>query len=314
MDKYVRIMNRITKYSLIALLAAVACNKVDIPVAADYDSNEIVFTTKDPKTRGTNVSEVTSANLTTFNVVATSGTSTHTLIWDNGVFSGSPGGNFTGGKYWPAEEVSWNFYASNAALTFSASGTTVAIANADTDVVVAKKESASYMTINSLTFEHILCQVGTVEMKAPEGYTVSNLRVSLEPIYSGTYNIKAGSWARGSASAAVFVFGTATAGLDIATAGGAVKSTDNDLWLVPGNYTLTATYTISKGDFSKEYSKNAVVTLVQGQNNNFILPDTDGDGQNDDSNIPDPSNDVKDIVFSIEVTPWGENDVPVNFS
>lgn len=307
-------MNSIAKYSILYLLVNVACNNVEFPTATEYDSNEITFTTKAAKTRGFGVDEVTSANLATFNVIATVGSTDQSLVWNDGSFSGTPGGNYTGGKFWPSEEVSWNFYASNATMTFNTSGTTIVVESADTDIVAAKKESAAYKTINNLTFEHVLCQVGTVEMKAPAGYTVSNLKVSLLPIYSGTYNIKTNRWTRGSASAAEFIFGTAASGLNITTAGGTVKSSDNDLWLVPGSYTITATYTINKGDFSKEYSKNAVITLIQGQNNNLILPDTDGDGQNDDSNIPDPSNDVKDILFSIEVTPWEENDVPVNFS
>ena len=42
--------------------------------------------------------------------------------------------------------------------------------------------------------------------------------------------------------------------------------------------------------------------------------DTDGDGNNNDPNIPDPSDDVFDIIFTVEVTPWGNNDVPANFS
>lgn len=306
-------MKNILKYSLIALFAVVGCNKVDNGVVADY-GDEIVFSTKAPETRGTGVTETVSTNLTAFNVVATSGTaSSETLEWSDGAFTGTAGGDFTGGKYWPAQSVSWNFAAANAPLTFASSGTTITVANSDADIVAAYKASATYKAKNLLTFNHILCQVGTVDMKAHPGYTVSDLTVTLTPIYAGTYNVTTDTWTRGTAAAAVYVVGNASAGVSIAD-GATYHSADNDLWLVPGSYELTTTYTISKGDWSQPYTKNATVNLVQGQNNNLILPDTDGDGNNNDPNIPDPKDDVTDIIFTVEVTPWGNNDVPANFN
>ncbi len=263
------------KYCLIlgaALVGLAACNKQEsASVSADFD--EIAFVTRTAETRGTGVAEATTANLTQFNVIATSGAATQTKVWDDGVFTGSQGGNYTGGKYWPAESVSWNFFASNAQMSFAASGTTIAVSNCDSDIVAEYLEGATYKAANALTFEHILCQLGTVQMKAPEGYTVTDLKVSLQPM-----------------------------------------SADNDLWLLPGQYQLTASYTIAKGDWSNSYEKHASVVLVQGQNNNLILPDADGDGNNNDPNIPDPKDDVTDIIFTVEVTPWGNNDVPATFN
>ena len=126
--------------------------------------------------------------------------------------------------------------------------------------------------------------------------------------------MKADTWQRGTASAAVYVVGTASAGIAITAADNSYTSADNDLWLLPGQYQLTASYTIAKGDWSNSYEKHASVVLVQGQNNNLILPDADGDGNNNDPNIPDPKDDVTDIIFTVEVTPWGNNDVPANFN
>ena len=304
------------KYFIIlgaALVGLAACNKQETAsVSADFD--EIAFVTRTAETRGTGVAEATTANLTQFNVIATSGAATQTKVWDDGVFTGSQGGNYTGGKYWPAESVSWNFFASNAPMTFAASGTTIAVANCDSDIVAEYLEGATYKAANALTFEHILCQLGTVQMKAPEGYTVTDLKVSLQPIYAGTYDMKADTWQRGIASAAVYVVGAASAGIAITAADNSYTSADNDLWLLPGQYQLTASYTIAKGDWSNSYEKHASVVLVQGQNNNLILPDADGDGNNNDPNIPDPKDDVTDIIFTVEVTPWGNNDVPATFN
>ena len=179
--------------------------------------------------------------------------------------------------------------------------------------MAAYKPSATYKAKNLLTFNHILCQVGTVDMKAYPGYTVSDLTVTLTPIYAGTYNVTTDTWTRGTAAAAVYVVGSSSAGVSIAD-GATYHSPDNDLWLVPGSYELTTTYTIHKGDWFQTYTKHATVTLVQGQNNNLILPDSDNDGNHNDPNIPDPSDDVTDIIFTVEVTPWGNNDVPANFS
>lgn len=297
----------------LALLAAMACNKQENATPVTYDDGLITFTTGSPRTRATGVTEVTTASLTQFNVIATSGTTTQTQVWNDGVFTGTPGGNYTGGKYWPSSSVSWNFYASNAAMTFAASGATIAVADSNNDIVADYIEGATYKTSNALTFEHILCQLGTVTMKGPDGFTVTDLKVSLQPIYSGTYNMRTDAWTRGTASAAVYVFGTAATGVDLPAATNTATSVDNDLWLVPGQYQLTATYTISKGDWSNSYEKHATVTLLQGVNNNLSLPDLDNNGV-PDPNIPDPSSDVSDIIFTVTVTPWSDQDIPANFS
>lgn len=305
----------------VAVLGLMACNKPQDQNALDF--NEIVFTMA-PTTRATGVSEVTTANLTQFNVIASTGTTSQTAAWTDGVFTGSQGGNYTGGKYWPNESISYNFFASNAAMTFASSGATIAVADSNNDIVAEYLEGAAYKTSNALSFDHILCQIGTVTMKAPAGYTVTDLKVSLQPIYSGSYNVKQiaqatpeqkfAGWTRGSASAAVYIVGNAQAGVSVPANPQSYTSGDNDLWLVPGQYQLTATYTIAKGDWSNSYTKNATVTLLQGVNNNLGLPDTNGDGNNDDPNIPDPSDDVSDIIFTVTVTPWSDQDIPANFN
>ena len=194
-------------------------------------------------------------------------------------------------------------------VTFAASDATISVANSDTDVVAAYLASPTYKSNNLLTFGHVLCQVGTAAIKAPAGYTVSDFKLAITPIYSGTYSVKDATWAAGSAASAVYLIGTANAGVNISSEGGSYTSPDNDLWLVPGTYTLTATYTIAKGNFSKAYTKTATVALVIGKNNNLVLP-----GENhDEPNIPDPGDDISDITFTVDVTPWSNNDIPVTF-
>ena len=294
-----------------AVLAFAACKKADEP-ALDFNNDEIVFTTRtNMGTRATGVTEVGdgtngTAALTSFNVIASKGTANQTAFFTDGLFTGTVGGTYTGGKYWPAEETTtetWNFYASNAAMTFNPSGATIEVSNTNVDVVAEYKNNALYRQSNALTFDHIFCQLATVSMKAPADWSVTGLTVTIVPIYSGTYSMVNNTWNPGSpASQAVTIFSG-----DLAE-GGQATSADNDLWLIPGAYQIFASYTIHKGEWSNQYTKSATVTLVQGQNNHLRLPN------GGDPNIPVPGgDDIQDIEFTVEVTPWSDNDVPLNF-
>lgn len=289
---------------LMAGLALAACNKqLDTPV--QEGPQEIAFTVGTPETRG--ATEVTTSNISALYVTATTGSSSETAAFTSASFTKS-GSNWTGGKYWPASDPGYHFYGANTALTHTASGATVSPANANTDIVVGYIATSNFKSVNAFTLGHIFAQVGTCTIKAPAGYTLSGVKVSLKPITSGTYNLKSGSWnSKGSAaSTASYIFGTSSTGVNITTAGGSSTSADNDLWLVPGDYQLTASYTIAKGDFSKAYTKTATVTLVQGKNNNIGL------NSNGDPNIPEPD-DIAELTFTVTVTPWTDNNVPVSF-
>lgn len=290
--------------------------------AVSINDDQVVFTTR----AATRADVVATENLTSFNVVAVSvapQTSDEVKVWDDGVFTGTPQGDFTGGKYWPTNTVSWNFYAAaNATMTFAPAGTTVAVENCEKDVVAKYLQGAGYKQKNVITFEHILCQLGTVALKAPEGYAVTDAKMYLNPIYSGTYSIKAvngandaakrAGWTRGSASTTpVYIVGNANTGVQVSTEtnNSTYTSGDNDLWLVPGEYTLTLSYTISKGDYRAEnVTKTCTVTLQQGLNNNLGLAGTN----QDQPNIPVPD-DISDVVFTVTVTPWDDVNISTNF-
>lgn len=295
----------------LCVLGIVACKKQDSP-SLDFNNDEMVFTTRTAETRATGVTEVGNGQngtqeLTSFNVIASKGSGANqTAFFTDGVFTGRYNSNYTGGKYWPAEETTtdvWNFYASNAAMVFNPSGATISVSDCSTDVVAEYLANANYRNANNLVFDHILCQLGTVTMKAPAGFSVNNLVVTIVPVYNGTYNMATNVWTLGSPEqAAVTIFSGNL------SEGGQLTSADNDLWLLPGRYQIFATYTIVKGDFSNEYSKSAYVDLVQGQNNHLRLPN------GGDPNIPEPGGDeFKELTFTVVVTPWGDNDVPISF-
>lgn len=305
-------MKKIFLLSFAALAALVSCNK---EVPSFPQSDEIAFRLGGEfesvvMTRG--ASEVTTANLASLNVSATTGSSSETAAFTNIAFTKS-GSTWTGGQYWPASNPSYHFYASNAALAHTAGGATVSPSNANTDIVAGYLASPTYKQVNTLTLDHIFAQVGTVTVKAQEGCSVSGLKISLQPVTAGTYNLKSGSWTtRGTAGSAKYLLGTASAGISL-SAGGQQTSSDNDLWLLPGEYVLSCSYTITKGAASKTYNKTATVNLIQGKNNNLGLPDTDGDGEFDDPNITFDDSDLSEITFTVTVTPWTENTIPVSF-
>ena len=277
-----------TRYIFVAAVAAfalVACNK-EIPAVESVAADEIVFS----------LGAETRANLSTLYVTATTGSNSETSVFTSASFSKS-GSVWKGGKYWPSTNPNYHFYLSNVALTHTSSGATVSPSNANTDIVVDYIATPTFKAQNTVELEHIFAQVGTVRVKVKAGYKAENIKISLQPKTSGTYNLKNHSWNPGNAGNATYILGTSSAGVNITTEGGVVESDDNDLWLVPGQYQLTATYTITKDAFSKTYNKTATVTLVQGKNNN-IGPDDE---------------DVAEIEFSVTVTPWENQHVDVNF-
>lgn len=232
-------------------------------------------------------------SLSSFNVNCVTGTagSNETSVF-NTAFSGSS--PYKGGKYWPSSDASYKFYASNADLTPTASGPTVAAANA-TDVVCAVCLTPTYKASNSLTFNHIFAQVGKCKILAPSGYTVSNLAVKITPYIGGTYNLYSGNGKTDGTGWSSKTTGSAT------TIASAVNSdTNNGLYLVPGSYTLTATYKLTMGDYNDTFTKTSTVNIVGGKVNNI--------------SATLPAGSASEIEFTISITPWSDNSVAATFN
>lgn len=289
--------------TIIAALAAVlclpACQKEgaapEFQAAQEQGHESIVFTamgdgfSADVQTKAT--SAVTS--LSSFNVNCVKGTmgSSETSVF-NSAFSGSS--SYTGGKYWPATDQGYKFYASNATMTAAATGPTIAATNA-TDIVCAVLASPSYKASNALVFNHIFARVGTCKISAPSGYTVSNLSVKITPKTGGTYSLYAGNGKTDGTGWSSTTNGSATT---IASALG--STTDNGLYLVPGSYTLTATYTLTQGDYSESFTKTASVSLTGGKVNNI--------------SATLPAGNAAQITFTVSVTAWTDNNITASFS
>ena len=282
---------------LISLLALIGCQKADI--ANTLPEGLIAFRQEgfplfnaSIQTKATVVDEST-LNTSGFNVSCTTGSAgSESTVWNNVAFSKSDGYFVAGGdgKWWPTTDPGYHFYGSNAALTFNADGCTVAATNA-TDVVCAYLPSPTYKSTNTLAFQHIFARIGTMTFSQIEGYTISNISVYVTPRTGGTYNIRTGAGQTDGTGWSGISSGDA---VNIAAQDPGSKS--NDIYLVPGRYTLTASWVATKGAYSKVFSnKTCDVDIVAGNINNITASLT---------------GDATAISFSVTVSPWTSN--PIN--
>ena len=206
----------------------------------------------------TKATEVTS--LSSFYVTAATGSpGSENFVWNSEIFSQVPGSNpaiYTGNKYWPESNPGYVFLAANVPLTFTANGCTVAATNA-TDVVVAR-QNGTYKEKTTLSFEHIFARLCRVDIVAASGYTLSNISMSVTPKTGGTYNLRTAEWSSVST-------GSAT---PIASSTGA---NNNDIFLVPGVYSITASWVATDANGTSVTHTNEVcnVPLASGKTNNI---------------------------------------------
>lgn len=198
------------------------------------------------------------------------------------VFSGSAS-SYSGGQFWPTIDAGYRFLAANAPIADDGSVS----ANSDTDVIVAKLVNPTFKAVNTLTFEHIFARVGDVTINAPATYTVSDLSVSITPLVSGRYAYD-GTWT-----------GT-TAGTPQVISGATAGTMSNDLWLIPGNYTLTVSYTLTKGQYMERFTKTAQVSLEAGKINNIRATLPEGN--------------AVQLTFSVTLNPWVTSSHDTTFS
>lgn len=270
--------------SLAVVAALAACNKAETSVApSPEDGALIVFMASGLKADvATKADAVTS--LSTFGVIAEE-TATPKQAWAVTSVTQS-GTDYRTGKYWPSTDEKFAFYASNSAMTYAAAGTTVSPASAANDVVVAyfPYTAASYKTKNKLVFNHIYARIGAVAVNKPAGYdSISDVTLALSAPVGGTYNIRTSAWTdKGAATAQTLAVGP------------------NDVYVVPGTYSLSVTYTLTKGEYVETFTKSANVALVEGKINTITATA--------------PAGEATEIVFTIEITPWGDNDIEVALS
>lgn len=197
--------------------------------------------------------------------------------------SGNVGsGKIATGVYQSLTPTSYNYYVSNAAITFAASGSTISAANT-TDVIAGKVTSNE--TNPSVKLDHIFARTGTLTLNTQGDYALSNVSWNIESSSAGTggtYNIAKNIWTSVTALSSTSLTGS------------------SDLYLVPGDYTLSVTYTLTMGDWKQTFTKKATVTLVAGKVNNISGTASGGN--------------ASEISITVTLTAWGQNDITATFS
>ena len=197
--------------------------------------------------------------------------------------SGNVGsGKIATGVYQSLTPTSYNYYVSNAAITFAASGSTISAVNT-TDVIAGKVTSKE--TNPSVKLDHVFARTGTLTLNTQSGYTLSNVSWKIESSTAGTggtYNIAKNIWTSVTALSSTAITET------------------SDLYLVPGDYTLSVTYTLTKGDWKQTFTKKATVTLVAGKVNNISGTASGGN--------------ASEISITVTLTEWGTNNITATFS
>lgn len=267
-------------------------------VAAGLD-NEFDVTTK--------ATAIVTDDLTEFYVAATSGSvGSESSEWTSCRFSGTPGEAFRADeprKWWPHDNPGYKFYGSTLPIVFNAGGSYVEADNS-TDVVCAYLPNPAYLDLNTLTFNHIFARVGAFTVSAAEGYTISSATITLTPKVSGTYNLRTGagqtdgtgwsSTSNGSATNLIGSFSTITYGTANAS-----STSANDIYIVPGTYTLTATWTATRDDYTETFSSIDVNASFTAGKVNILSTILGGLAE--------------EVVFTVNVTPWGTQNVVASF-
>ena len=242
-------------FAAAAASLTVSCNKesgLQKAVPAE-ECNRICFTASGIGLEiSTKVDAVTA--LESFNVIATTGSlNAETTSWST--VATRSGNMYVTDKYWPSTNPSYHFYASNTAISIY-NGAPLVTCDGSADVVCASMVSPSYNIIdNNFAFKHIMARIGTVTAASTQGYAVSGVSITMQNMKTGgTYNVRAEMWSSETLQAAY-----------------AVPVGENDLYVVPGSYSTSVTFTLTKGDYTGTFTRQGGVTLTRGKVNNIAI-------------------------------------------
>ena len=244
------------------------------------------------------VSVTTSATLNTNGIyvgctTGTAGSETQVTGWTSpySVLFSKTGDYFVGDRWWPQSDGNYHFYGCSQSMTFAAGGTTVAATNT-VDVVCAYMPNPSFRNTNTLQFKHIFARLGDVTFVAGDGFTVTDISVTIVPKTGGTYNLRAGNGQTDGTGWSSVTTGSAT---QIANSTPGTKS--NDLYLVPGSYAVTATWKATIGDQTKIYTSDSYSLNVVGGKVTTLTATMTGE--------------ASEIQFETSVEAWGAENIGI---
>lgn len=265
-------MKHIYNILFLVLLFWISCSKLDPGCSLPHGGTDALISfgvgelaSFDVTTKATPVTSLSSF----YASAATGSAGSETSVFNSLSFSDGDGdGSYTSNCYWPSTSTSYNFYASNVPLTFAGTGTTVSATN-DIDVVCAYSPASTYKTKCELTFRHIFSQLGDVTVRGTGSNTVSGISVSLTPKTGGIYNLRTGTWSSVSTGSAISI------------ASSTVGTQFNDVLLVPGEYTVSCSWTsdssthtnVVSEPFTFRAGRNVVLNIVLGPDATVTLED-----------------------------------------
>lgn len=191
------------------------------------------------------------------------------------------------GWYQTATPTAYNYYVSNVALTFAAGGSTISASN-ETDVIAGCTQGANNTANPSVTLDHIFARTDELTCNTQEGYSISDVSWKIQSKSGGTggtkgtYNVATKAWSGVTALSSTAITKT------------------SDMYLVPGVYTVSVTYTLKKGDYSQSFTKSGDVTLVAGKKNSITCTAKGGSAAG--------------IELSVTLTAWGTESHTLSFS
>ena len=225
----------------VAVLGTMSCQKDDLKSVSSTEE-QIILSLADGSidmSESTKATEI-SAMPSSLYLARTSGT------WKNET-SENESSTFTitdskiaTGWYQTSIPTEYNYYVSNVAMTFAAC-----------------TQTATDSGTPSLSLDHIFARTATLTCNSQEGYEVSDVSWKIESKAGGTggtkgtYNIATKTWS------------------GVTALGQQAFASDSDLYLNPGDYTVTVSYTLSKGSYSESFTKSGVVNLVAGKKNSI---------------------------------------------
>ena len=228
----------------------------------------------------------------TVNTRASAVTSLSTVYWEascEGVVKHSvasysvSGGVISTGKYWPLNGR-YDYKVSNVAFF---TGTGAIAASNDIDVLVG---TAGGVTDNSctVTLNHIFARTASLTLNTQTGYELSDVswKIRSKGVETGT--------------AGIYTIGSGWSSAASTPLAEQEITGSSDLYLIPGTYTITVSYTLSKGDYSEAIVRSADVSLSEGCKNSITATAVGGN--------------AKELTFSVSVEPWVEKDVTVTLN
>ena len=264
----------------ILLIWMLACNK---PVY-DFTEKEIVIGCGESfdvsySTKATPVTSIPSS----LYWGATTGSGSESVKWSAASATVSSSQIHTG-KYQTYSPTSYNFYVANQSFT---PGGNMTVANNGTDII-AGRTAGSSSTSPSVTLNHIFARTGTFTCNTQSGYSISNISWTITSYGSvtgtaGTFNMASQSWTSRSAALSE-----------------TTVTSSSDYFLLPGEYTVKVTYTLTLGDYAQTFTKSGRVTLVAGKINNISCTANGGS--------------ATEIAIGLSLTAWSSTSHAINIS